>query len=77
MSVISYVCVLQAAVSARKRLEEDLASLRQSYSEACAEVERLKAILHQAASAIRASLEVRTYVRVVVDVCIVVHWYYG
>ena len=31
--------------------------VKKSYSEACAEVERLKAILHQAASAIRASLE--------------------
>ena len=64
-------------MSARKRLEEDLASLRQSYREARAEVERLRAILHQTTSAIRASLEVRTYVRVVVDVCIVVRWYYG
>ena len=51
-------CVLQAAVTASKKLEKDLASVKKSYSEACAEVERLKAILHQAASAIRASLEV-------------------
>ena len=50
--------MLQVAVSASKRLEEELAALEKSYSEACAEIERLKAILHQAASAIRASLEV-------------------
>lgn len=55
--------VLQAAMTASKKLEKDLASAKKSYSEACAEVERLKAILHQAASAIRASLEVCVYVR--------------
>lgn len=50
--------MLQMAVSASKKLEDELASLKKSYSEACAEIERLKVILHQAASAIRASLEV-------------------
>ena len=51
--------ILQRVVAASQESKEEVESLRKSYSESCAEVKRLKSILHQAASAIRASLEVR------------------